>query len=99
MVPQFWIGSTDVNFMLLSVGGWHVGSYVTREAALAIEYAIERGWVQERTHYFPGGDTSRAYELTDAGLAYVERTWGPTQAVRTERARQWYRDRVPVRNG
>jgi hypothetical protein len=77
VMAQFWVGATDVNFMLLNIGGWHVGSYAAREAAIAVSYAIERGWVQERTHYFPyDGSTGQAYELTDAGLAYVEWAWG-----------------------
>jgi hypothetical protein len=96
-MAQFWVGATDVNFMLLNIGGWHVGSYAAREAAIAVSYAIERGWVQERTHYFPyDGSTGQAYELTDAGLAYVEWAWGLATAARTKRARQWYRDRAPA---
>lgn len=94
MPLQFWIGSTDINAMLMNVGGWHVGSCAAREADEAVQYAIDRKWVQERTHHFPDGDVAQAYELTDAGLDRLEQSCGPTSRDGASKARQWYRDRA-----
>lgn len=91
---QHWVGSTDVNGMLIEVGGWHVGSIIALENAAAIRYAIGRGWVQERKHYFPDGTTTPAYELTDAGLERLGKSYGPKARANAERGRQWYRDRA-----
>lgn len=92
---QLWIGSTDVNGMLMEVSGWHVGSLAATEAAEAVDYASRSGWIQPRTHYFPDGDTSEAYELTDAGLIQLDKSYGPKARANAERIRQWYRNRVP----
>jgi hypothetical protein len=93
---QFWIGSTDVNGMLASIGGWHVGSIVALESADAVEYAIRNGWVQTRTHYGPAYPKGvPAYELTDAGIDQIRKSYGPRSAAQAEAVRRWYRDRVP----
>lgn len=94
---QHWIGSTDVNGLLTEVGGWHVGSYAALGAAEAVAYAVDCGWVQKRTHYFPDGTTAPAYELTDDGLERLRKSWGPKTADRAAKTRQWYRDRAPSR--
>lgn len=95
-MPQFWIGSTDVNGMLTEIGGWAVGCYNDQYARAAVDYAIERGWVGERTHYTPNGETWPAYELTDAGLDEVGKRSGDASRQEQIKKRQWYRDRVPV---
>lgn len=97
-MAQFWIGATDVNFMLTEIGGWHVDCYNDREARKAVEYAKEQGWVGRRTHYaeaFPEG--SPAYELTDAGLDRVRKVYGETGYAAAHKQRQWYRDRAHLR--
>lgn len=93
---QCWIGSTDVNGMLMSVGGWHKDSQAATEAYDALTYAVHQGWVVERTHYFPDGDTAPAYELTDAGLQRIEDSYGPKARAAAEKGRRWYRDRIPA---
>jgi hypothetical protein len=95
-MAQFWIGSTDVNFMLTQIGGWAVGCYNDREARQAVQYAIEHGWVGKRTHYCPDGDTWPAYELTESGLTRVREVYGEKGFEAANRMRQWYRDRVPA---
>lgn len=91
---QLWVGSTDVNGMLTEIGGWHVGSYAALEAAAAVSYALDRGWVQYRAHLFSDGSTAVAYELTDAGLDQLRRSYGPVAADNAAKVRQWYRDRI-----
>lgn len=95
-MQQHWVGSTDTNFMLTQIGGWAVGCYNDREARAAVVYAIERGWVGERVHYTPSGETWHAYELTDAGIAEVGRLYGDATREDQIKRRQWYRDRVPI---
>lgn len=93
MSGQRWIGSTDFNYMLLDVAGWHVGCYNDLAAREAMEYGIEQGYIGTRAHYaeaFPEG--SQAYELTDKGLDYIARTWGLETRTEQVRLRQWYRD-------
>jgi hypothetical protein len=96
---QHWVGSTDVNGMLGEIGGWHVGSIIAVEKACAVQYAVDHGWVQQRTHYGPAlpPEGVPAYELTDSGLVRLEKSWGPKVRKRAEESRQWYRDRVAER--
>jgi hypothetical protein len=91
---QCWIGSTDVNGMLTEIGGWHIGCYNERRSGAAVAYAIDREWVGKRTHYFPDGKTSPAYELTDAGLQRIEDSYGPKAREKADERRQWYRNRA-----
>jgi hypothetical protein len=98
LMAQFWIGSTDVNFMLTQIGGWHIGCYNDQEARQAVEYAKERRWIGERIHYadaFPEG--SLAYELTDAGLERVRAVYGDKGHAAAQKQRQWYRNRSHLR--
>lgn len=91
---QLWVRHTDVNGMLMEIGGWHVGSHAAVEAREGVQYAIEAGWVQTRLHYFPDGTTSPAYELTDLGLRQLEDSYGPKARASAEYSRDWYRKRV-----
>jgi hypothetical protein len=93
--PQYWVGSTDVNFMLTQIGGWAVGCYNDQEAHQAVACAIDRGWVGNRTHYCPDGVVWPAYELTDAGLEKVKALYGQSAYDAQCKKRQWYRYRVP----
>lgn len=94
-MAQFWIGSTDVNYMLTEIGGWHVGCYNDVEAREAVEYAKDQGWVGTRMHYAPAiPEGALAYELTDEGLAYIRRVCGEKSFRAAGNARKWYRDRL-----
>lgn len=98
MVTQFWIGSTDLGFMLSQIGGWHVGCYNHREAAAAVDYAIERKLVTTRTHYAPAiPEGSEAFELTEAGVAECRRLWGDRLADQALETRKWYRDHTATK--
>lgn len=97
-MPQFWIGSTDVNYLLTEIGGWHVGCHNDCAARKAVEYAIGQGWVGTRIHFAPAiPEGALAYELTDEGLAYIRRTLGEKSFQAAGKARKWYRDREKQR--
>jgi len=91
---QLWIRHTDVNGMLMEVGGWHVGSQAAVEAKDGVQYAVDAGWVQTRVHHFPDGTTSPAYELTNTGLKQLEDSYGPKARATAEQSRDWYRKRA-----
>jgi hypothetical protein len=48
---QCWVGGTDLNLMLCSIGGWHLGCTNAREDSHAVIYAIDSGLVGFRTHF------------------------------------------------
>ena len=94
---QHWIGSTDVNGMLIDIGGWHVDCYNDRHARSAVEYAKTQGWVTTRTHYAPAfPEGVPAYELTDAGLERIGATYGGSAMISAGKVRRWYRDQVEL---
>lgn len=100
-MAQFWIGATDFNWLITSVGGWHVGCQNDhREAREAVQYGIDQGLIGTRRHYaeaFPEG--SECYELTDKGLAYVAKVLGRKSFEAAHKMREWYRDRERKRIG
>lgn len=94
-MAQHWVGSTDVNYMLTCIGGWHVGCENDHEARPAVEYAIGQGWVGTRMHYAPAfPEGVLAYELTDEGLDWILRKQGLSAFNDASRMRKWYRDQL-----
>lgn len=90
---QCWVGGTDLNLMLCSIGGWHLGCTNAREDSHAVIYAIDSGLVGFRTHFaraFPNG--VEAYEVTDKGIEQIRRSRGDASAADAIKMRQWYRD-------
>src|SRR4051794_39638555 len=92
MVIQLWVGGIDANGMLEEIGGWHVGCYNDRQARQAVEFVVARGYVTTRKHYapiFPEGVD--AYEITDAGLEALRKSYGAKAAADAKKTRTWYR--------
>lgn len=91
-MSQFWVGSTNVHFLLREIGGWFVDCPNAREAYAAIEFVKERGWVTTRKHYAPAfPEGALAYELTDKGLEQVGKNDGLTVQAQVTKRRNWYR--------
>jgi len=85
-----WYGKVSLHQLLIDIGGWHVGCENAIEAAMAVEYVLNSGWVNYRTHYaraYPKG--VEAYEITDSGLAMLEK-WG-SDVPAIVKKREWYR--------
>lgn len=94
-MTQFWIGTTDFNYLLTEVGGWHIGCQNDRDARDAVQYGIDCGLIGTRRHYAPAWPQGvDAYELTDAGLIYVAQKCGLKAYENSNRVREWYRARV-----
>jgi hypothetical protein len=92
MYQQIWIGSTDLGSMLRDIGGWWVGCSNERENIVAVQHAIDRGWLQKRVHYAPMfPDGSECWELTDVGLEYLGKIAGPQTMGGADKMRNWYR--------
>ena len=93
MYRQIWIGSTDLASMLRSIGGWWVGCSNDREHIVAVQQAIDAGWLQKRVHYAPAyPEGSECWELTDSGLKYLGKIAGPECEEGADKMRNWYRD-------
>lgn len=102
--PDIGFRALDARFisecwLLSSIGGWFVESQNHREHYRAVGYLIDQGWVTLRMHYAPVfPDGAVAFEITDEGLARLERssrgTDGSEAVVAARRVRQWYRDRT-----
>jgi hypothetical protein len=88
---QVWHGSTDLGWMLRSIGGWHIGCQLHDEHASAVLLAEQKGWIGRRMHYAPASDEGvAAFEITDKGIEQL-REWG-RDADGAQATRQWYRD-------
>lgn len=92
---QCWIGGTDLNGMLCSIGGWHVGCENAQEAREAVKHALEGGLIGYRTHYAPAfPEGVLAFEVRDQGIEQIRRSYGDASAEAAIKMRQWYRDRT-----
>lgn len=94
MEQQIWIGSTDLAYFLRNVGSWWVGCQNERENIVAVQVAIDKGWIQKRVHFAPAfPDGVECWELTDDGLAYLDRIASRGTAGGADKMRNWYRER------
>lgn len=92
MYRQVWIGGQDLAMMLRSVGGWHVGCIEERDHIIAVQHAIENGWLAKRIHFAPAfPEGVEAWELTDSGLEYLGDISGPQMKGGADKMRNWYR--------
>jgi hypothetical protein len=87
-----WVGSDELGFVLSVVGNWEVGCSNHQQAADAVAYAEDRGYISRRFH----SDAARpsgvqAFELTNAGLDELRRLRGDAYAEKALAMREWYR--------